>query len=380
MAGGPLKGVKIIELAGLGAGPMAVMMLADMGADVIRIDRIQSTSMDRWDRKYDVCGRTRRSIAIDLRKPSGAELALSLIDGADGLIESFRPGVAERLGFGPDVCLQRNPRLVYGRMTGWGQEGPLAARAGHDLSYIALTGALASIGRQGQPPTPPLNLVGDGCGAMLMAFGMVCALHETLRSGQGQVVDAAMMDAASLVYAPFFTLALAGKVKLERGVNAGDGGAPYYDAYETADGQYVSVAAMEPQFYARLIELMGLSASDLPEQNDRTRWPEMKRLFADQFKLRTRDEWIALLQDEDTCFAPVLLADEAPAHPHAVARQAYCEVSGVLQPSPAPRFARSGVAAPTTPPERGQDTDAILLELGISEQEIARLRAEGIIG
>lgn len=379
MGKGPLHGVKIIEIAGLGAGPMAAMMLADMGADVIRIDRLEPTSMDQWARNLDVCGRTRRSVAINLRNAEGVALALRLIEGADGLIESFRPGVAERLGIGPEVCLQRNPRLVYGRMTGWGQEGPLASRAGHDLNYIALTGALNAIGRKGQPPTPPLNLVGDGAGAMLMAFGMVCGLNEALRSGKGQVVDAAMVDGASLVFAPFFTLMAAGHLSPDRGSNAGDSGAPYYDVYVTADGKYISVAALEPQFYAKLVELMGLDQADLPQQNDRSAWPAMKEIFAARIAMHTRDQWIAKLGDEDTCFAPVLTVAEAIEHPHAIARGAYCEVDGVMQPAPAPRFSRSGVAEPGVPPARGRDTDSVLSGLGITAAEIRTLRDNGIV-
>lgn len=377
---GPLNGVQIIEVAGLGAGPMAAMMLADMGADVIRIDRMEPTSMDQWSRNYDVTGRTRRSVAINLRKPEGVALALRLIERADGLIESFRPGVAERLGVGPEVCLERNPRLVYGRMTGWGQDGPLAPRAGHDLNYIAVTGALNAIGRKGHAPTPPLNLVGDGCGAMLMAYGMVCGLFETTRSGQGQVVDAAMIDGAALVFAPFFALAAGERLSPERGSNAGDSGAPYYDAYETADGKFISVAAMEPQFYAKLVALMGLDHATLPPQNERSAWPAMKEIFAERIATRTRAEWMAILGDEDTCFAPVLTVAEAIAHPHAIARDAYREVAGVMQPAPAPRFSRSGIAEPTEPPTRGRDTDSVLIELGLSATDIQFLRDGGIVG
>lgn len=379
MGAGPLNGISIVEVTGLGAGPMAAMMLADMGAEVIRIDRPGPTMMDNWPRAYDVCGRSRRSIAIDLRRPEGVELALRLIDRADGLIEAFRPGVAERLGIGPSVCRARNPHLVYGRMTGWGQDGPLAQRAGHDLNYVALSGALNAIGRKGAPPTPPLNLVGDGTGAMLMAYGMVCGLLEASRSREGQVVDAAMVDGASLVFAPILAMTLGGLVSGERGTNGGDGGAPYYDAYETADGKFVSVAAMEPQFYARLLALTGLDAAELPAQNDRSAWPAMKAIFARRFATRTQDEWVALLGNEDTCFAPVLTAAQAVAHPQALARRAHVEVAGVTQPAPAPRFSRSGEAAPTESAGPGRDTDAILADLGLTDSERATLRASGVV-
>ena len=379
MAGGPLNGIRIIEVTGLGAGPMAAMMLADMGAEVIRIDRPGPTMMDNWPRAYDVCGRSRRSIAIDLRKPEGAELALRLIDGADGLIEAFRPGVAERLGIGPEVCLERNPRLVYGRMTGWGQQGPLAQRAGHDINYIALSGALDAIGRKDQAPTPPLNLVGDGTGAMLMAFGMVCGLLEAFRSGKGQVVDAAMVDGASLVFAPVMAMTLGGLLKGERGTNGGDGGAPFYDAYATSDGKYISVGAMEPQFYAKLTQLMGLDAASLPKQHNRAAWPEIKAIFARCFGSRTQAQWVALLGDEDTCFAPVLTAAEAVVHPQALARRAHVEVAGVTQPAPAPRFSRSGETGPLPPVTPGHDSNAIMDELGLDEGRQAALRNSGVV-
>lgn len=304
---------------------------------------------------------------------------MRLIETADGIIEAFRSGVAERLGIGPQDCLARNPRLVYGRMTGWGQEGPLAARAGHDLNYIALTAALAAIGRAGQKPTPPLNLVGDGSGAMLMAFGMVCGLLETQRSGQGQVIDAAMMDAAALVFSLFSVLATNGYVKLEHGSNAGDSGAPFYEVYETADGALICVAAMEPQFYVRLLAKMELDPATLPDQNDRAAWPAMKAIFAERFLTRTQAEWVAQLCDEDTCFAPVLNAAEAITHPHAVARHGYCEVAGVTQPVPAPRLSRSGTPEPAEPPEPGRDSTYVLAELGMGAHDIAALRAAGIV-
>jgi len=379
MGKGPLEGIRIVEFAGLGAAPLAAMMLADMGADIVRIDRLGPTMWDNLPREFDVCARSRKSIALDMKKPGGLELALQLVDGADGLIEGFRPGVAERLGFGPEVCLAHNPRLVYGRMTGWGQEGPLASHAGHDINYIALSGALAAIGREGQPPTPPLNLVGDGCGGMLMAFGLVCALLEAQRSGEGQVVDAAMVDAASLVYAPALAFAAAREAAPERGTGEADSGAPYYDAYETSDGFYVSVGAMEPQFYRRLVECMGFDPDVLPDRDDKANWPNLKAMFAERIATRTRDEWVEVLGEENTCFAPVLDAREAIGHPHAVARKAYREVGGVHQPAPAPRFSRSGETEPGAPALPGADTDEVLRQLGLAEADIAALRSAGIV-
>jgi len=379
MGKGPLKGYRIVEFAGLGAAPLAAMMLADVGADVVRIDRLGPTLMDDWPREFDVSARSRKSIALDMKKPEGLELALRLIDAADGLIEGFRPGVAERLGFGPDTCLARNPKLVYGRMTGWGQEGPLSSHAGHDINYIALSGALAAIGREGQPPTPPLNLVGDGCGGMLMAFGMVCGLLDAQGSGEGQVIDAAMLDAASLVYAPAFAFAAAREKPLARGTGDVDSGAPYYDAYETSDGHYVTVGAMEPQFYRRLTDLIGFDFNALPDRNDKANWPALKALFAERFATRSREEWVEILGEDNTCFAPVLTAQEAISHPHAVARKAYRDVGGVHQPAPAPRFLRSGETEPGKPAFPGADTDEVLAQLGLSDQAIASLREAGVV-
>src|SRR6266508_4220945 len=276
---GPLAGLKIIELAGIGPGPMTAMMLGDMGADVVRIDRARSGPMERLvEPRYSVHGRSRRSVAVDLQKPGAAEVVLRLIESADGLVEPFRPGVTERLGIGPDDCLARNPKLVYGRMTGWGQDGPYASAAGHDINYIALSGALHAIGRAGEPPVPPLNLVGDfGGGGMLLAFGMVCGLLEAQRSGRGQVVDAAMVDGAALLFGALFGLHAAGIWKDERGVNMLDSGAPFYDVYETRDGKYVSIGSIEPQFYTLLLEKLGLAGAEFPAQMDRERWPEMKQ-------------------------------------------------------------------------------------------------------
>jgi alpha-methylacyl-CoA racemase len=373
--------MRIIELAGIGPGPMAAMMLGDMGADVIRIDRPKPGPIDGLaDRRYSVHNRSRRSVVVDLSKPGSAQVVLRIAASADGLIEPLRPGVAERLGIGPDACLKANPRLVYGRITGWGQDGPLAKAAGHDINYIALTGALHAIGREGQPPVPPLNLVGDfGGGGMLLAFGMVCGLLEAERSGKGQVIDAAMVDGAALLFASIFGWHAAGLWEDARARNLVDGGAPFYDVYETKDGKHVCVGSLEPQFYAQLVERTGLAKEDLPAQMDRASWPGMKQRLTAIFKTRTRDEWCALMEGTDVCFAPVLSIAEAPRHPHSVARQAYVDVEGVLQPAPAPRFSRTAPAVKNAAPERGTHTGAVLAESGFSEGEITDLRASGVV-
>jgi alpha-methylacyl-CoA racemase len=378
---GPLAGLKIIELAGIGPGPMTAMMLGDMGADVVRIDRARSGPMERLvEPRYSVHGRSRRSVAVDLQKPGAAEVVLRLTESADGLIEPFRPGVAERLGIGPSLCLARNPKLVYGRMTGWGQEGPLARAAGHDINYIALTGALHAIGRAGEPPVPPLNLVGDfGGGGMLLAFGMVCGLLEAQRSGRGQVVDAAMVDGAALLFGGIFGLHAAGVWADRRGVNLLDSGAPFYDVYETADGKFVAIGSLEPQFYALLLEKAGLAADGLPAQHDRTWWPELRQRLTAAFKTKTRDEWCRVMEGSDVCFAPVLTIAEAPQHPHARAREAYVEVEGVLQPAPAPRFSRTPPEIPSAAPARGAQTDEVLTDHGFTPGEVKELRETGVI-
>jgi alpha-methylacyl-CoA racemase len=378
---GPLAGVKIIELAGIGPGPMGAMLLGDMGADVVRVDRATPGAMEHLaDPRHAVHNRSRRSIAVDLRKPEGARVVLRLAAGADGLIEPFRPGVAERLGIGPGPCLEANPRLVYGRMTGWGQEGPLAPAAGHDINYIALTGLLHAIGRAGERPVPPLNLVGDfGGGGMLLAFGMVCGLLEAQRSGRGQVVDAAMVDGAALLFGAIFGMHAAGRWADERGVNLLDSGAHFYEVYETGDGKFVAVGALEPQFYALLLEKTGLAGEPLPSQMDRARWPEMKQRLAAVFKTRTRDEWCALMEGTDVCFAPVLSIAEAPHHHHARARAGYVDVDGVAQPAPAPRFSRTPAEVTSAAPRRGAHTDEILREHGFAAGEIAALRDGGVV-
>jgi alpha-methylacyl-CoA racemase len=380
---GPLTGYRIIELAGIGPAPMAAMMMGDMGADIVRVDRVKTHVMDRFaDPKFNVHGRSRRSVAVDLQKPEGAEVVLRLCKTADGIMEPFRPGVAERLGVGPDACLKANPKIVYGRMTGWGQTGPLAKAAGHDQNYIALTGALHAIGRKGQKPVPPLNLVGDfGGGGMLLAYGMVCGLLEAQKSGKGQVVDAAMVDGAALLLGALYGMAGAGLWNdKEREVNMLDGGAHFYDTYETKDGKYVSIGSIEPQFYALLLEKTGLANQALPPQHDRAQWPMMKQKLEEVFKTKTRDEWCAIMEGSDVCFAPVLTMSEAKHHPAAKARNAYVDVAGFDQPAPAPRFSRTVEATPKPAPKRGSDTEEVLEQSGFSAAEIAELKKSGIVG
>jgi len=376
---GPLNGFTIVELAGIGPGPMGAMMLADMGADVIRVDRGGSAARNRLVKgEHDVHGRSRRSIAVDLQTADGQEIVRRLAASADGLIDPFRPGVAERLNIGPDECLRLNPRLVYCRMTGWGQDGPLAKAAGHDINYIALTGLLHAIGRKGDKPVPPLNLVGDfGGGGMLLAFGMVCGLLETQRSGKGQVVDVAMTDGAALLFGALSGLHASGYWTDERGANLLDSGAPFYDVYETSDGRYVSIGAIEPQFYAILLDKLGLANAALPPQMERAAWPALKERFAEIFKTRTRDEWCQIMEGTDICFAPVLGIGEAPQHPHNEARRAYVDVGGALQPAPGPRFSRTPGEVAGVSPEPGAHTDEVLARLGYSPSEIEALRRAG---
>lgn len=376
---GPLSGLKLIEVAGIGPGPMAAMMLGDLGADIIRVDRVNPNTPSRYaDPRYNVHGRSRRSIAVDLQKPGGADIVLRLAERADGLMEPFRPGVAERLGIGPEIALRRNPKLVYGRMTGWGQEGPLAKAAGHDINYIALSGALHAIGPRDKP-VPPLNLVGDfGGGGMLLAFGMVCALLEASRSGQGQVVDAAMVDGTAALFGGVIGMHAAGLWQNERESNFVDGGAHYYGTYETKDGKFVCIGSIEPQFYKLLLEKTGLAGQDLPEQLDRKSWPQMRERLAAVFRGKTRDEWCAIMEGTDICFAPVLSVAEAPEHPHARARNAYVDIGGVKQPGPAPRFSRTPGEVRAAP-ERGAHTDDVLGAHGFGADEIAALKAERVI-
>jgi alpha-methylacyl-CoA racemase len=376
---GPLTGLRVVELASIGPGPLCAMLLADLGADVLRIDRTEPSGLGvPMDVKFEVSGRNRRSVALDIKQAAGRDAALRLIDRADVLIEGWRPGVAERLGLGPEVCHARNPGLVFGRMTGFGQTGPLAQAAGHDLNYIALTGALHAIGGKDKP-VPPLNLVGDyGGGALYLAFGLLAALFERNRSGRGQVVDAAMVDGASSLMSIFHGLAASGAWDVnQRAANLLDGGAPFYDTYATADGRWVSIGSLEPKFFAELVQRTGIDASYVKRQYDRRCWPEMRAALTAVFASKTRDEWCALMEGTDVCFAPVLTLAEVGQHPHAQARGGYIEVGGVVQPAPAPRFSRSQPAAPRPAVKPGSHTDAILAEAGFSADEIAALRAAG---
>jgi alpha-methylacyl-CoA racemase len=381
---GPLTGVRVVELAGIGPGPFAAMLLADLGADVIRVDRVQAVAAPGRPSR-DVVNRGRRSIAVDLKHPAGRGTVLRLAERADVLIEGFRPGVAERLGLGPDDCAGVNPRLVYGRMTGWGQDGPYAPHAGHDINYISLAGALHACRRAGEAPVPPLNLLGDyGGGGMFLAFGVVCALLEAGRSGRGQVVDAAMVDGVATLTTMFYALRAMGVWADEPGTNLLDTGAPFYDLYECADGGYVSVGALEPQFYAELVRRTGFEAdvpaADVAPQQDRASWPARKAAMAALFRSRARDEWCALLEHTDVCFAPVLSWTEAPAHPHNRARGTFVEHAGVVQPAPAPRFSRTPGALARPPASPGEHTDEVLGELGLSAGEVAALRSAGAVG
>jgi alpha-methylacyl-CoA racemase len=373
---GPLAGLKIIEIAGIGPGPFCAMMLADMGAEVIRVDRAGSVmGGDPATPPADVLNRGRRSIGVDLKHPDGVEAVLSLIEVADGLIEGFRPGVMERLGLGPDAALARNPKLVYGRMTGWGQDGPYAPTAGHDINYIALAGALDPIGRRGEAPVPPLNLVGDfGGGGMLLAYGLVCGLLNAQRTGQGQVVDAAMVDGAAVLTTMFHAFRAMGIWEDERGTNLLDTGAHFYDVYETADGKFVSIGSIEPQFYAELLRLTGLDGEDLPWQHDKPQWPSLKERMAAVFKAKTRDEWCELMEGSDVCFAPVLSLGEAPGHPHNVHRQTFLDLDGVVQPAPAPRFSATPASVQRPPAHAGQHTDEVLAAWGFDADRITKLR------
>jgi len=376
---GPLAGLRVVEFEAIGPGPFAGMMLADMGADVLLLDRPVDADLGiRQQRRFDVMRRGRRSLVVDLKTPAGIATALRVCDKADALIEGFRPGVMERLGLGPDVVLARNPRLVYGRMTGWGQRGPLAERAGHDIDYIAVAGVLNAIGRAGDAPLPPLNLVGDfGGGGLLLAFGIACGVIEARTSGRGQVVDAAMVDGAALLAAMFSGFMASGIWRDERGTNILDSGAPWYDTYETRDGRHVAVGAIETKFYAELLARLGLDAALAKTQHDRTTWPALRETLAARFRERTRDEWAAVFADADACVAPVLTFAESRAHPQVVARGGAIEIDGVAQPAPAPRFARTPGAATRPPPERGSGGAEALAEWGFGAEEIAALRAPG---
>jgi alpha-methylacyl-CoA racemase len=356
------------------------MLLADMGADVVLVDRPFDPQLGvNLERKYDLMLRGRRSVALDLKSANGAAALLQLAARADVLLEGFRPGVLERLSVGPDVLLSRNPKLVVGRMTGWGQSGPLAARAGHDIDYIALSGALHAIGHAGDRPVPPLNLVADfGGGGTLLAFGVTAALVEARRSGKGQVIDAAMFEGASLLSTMFHGMAAAGRWEDTRGVNMLDSGAPWYDTYETSDGQFIAIGAIEPKFYQELLERLGLASAQLPAQNDRAGWPALRKRFAEIFRTRTRDEWVRVFADSDACFAPVLTFTEAQSHPHQVARCSHVEVGGIEQPAPAPRFSRTPGRVRHPAPERGVLGGEALSDWGFAPAEIEHLRTLGL--
>lgn len=377
---GPLAGLRIIELQGIGPGPFCGMMLADMGAEVIRVDRTGAPGGVARAEKFDLLARGRRSIRLNLKSEEGIAVLMRLVEKSDGLIEGFRPGVIERLGIGPDVLLERNPGIVVGRMTGWGQEGPISSIAGHDINYIALTGALFNMGVKGGPPAPPLNLVGDfGGGGMFLAFGMVSAILSAQKTGKGQVVDAAMVDGASVLSTSFFGQMAAGKLHEGRGEHPLNGASHYYDAYECSDGEYISIASVEPQFYAELKQLLELSEEEFGVQSDFKLWPNQKAKIKALFLTKTRDAWVDILQQSDVCFAPVLRFAEAPEHPHAKARNAFVEVDGLVQPAPAPRFSGTPAEVSGPPAKRGQHTNDILSDWGYSADEISALHTNNAV-
>ena len=374
---GPLSGIKIIELAGIGPGPFCGMLLSDMGAEVIRVDRAGAVL-----RGQDVLTRGRKSIAVNLKSEQGRETILKLCESADAIFEGFRPGVTERLGLGPEDCMARNEKIVYGRMTGWGQEGPMANAAGHDINYIALSGALSAIGPKDGKPVPPLNLVGDfGGGGMVLAFGIVACdiLRQQRKSGKGQVVDTAMVDGAALLMSMFYTMTAMGGWNPERGTNLLDSGAHFYDTYETSDGEYVSLGSIEPQFYALLIEKAGLDPEQFAPQMDRSQWGKLKDKLTEVFKTKTRDQWCEIMEGSDVCFAPVLSLTEAAEHPHNIHRKTFSELDGVLQPSPAPRFSRTEPELTHSSRQPGQDTLEVLKDAGISQESIDLMLASGAI-
>ena len=377
---GPLAGIRVVELAAIGPAPYGVMLLADLGAEVVRVDRA-AAARGGLGAEASMIGlsRNRRSVAVDLKHPRGLEVVQRLTDAADVLVEGFRPGVAERLGVGPDDLRGRNPRLIYARMTGWGQDGPWAARAGHDIDYAAIAGALHTVGRPDEPPPPPVNYLADfGGGGTFPAIGVLAALVERERSGEGQVIDAAMVDGAASLTAFLHGLKTLGAWTTERGRNLLDGGAPYYDTYRCADGRFIAVGALEPQFHAELCERLGLDPAEWP-QHDQDRWPEQRTWLAEVFATRTRDEWAEVFEGSDACVAPVLDLDEAPRHPHNVARGTFSDAFGVTQPAPAPRLSRTPGAITTPPPDPGQHTDEVLAEVGFDDAAIAVLRQAGAI-
>lgn len=375
---GPLNGYTVIELAGIGPAPMGGMMLADMGAELIRIDRIGGADPRITEK---VSGRGKKSVVLDLKNPRGVETFLRMVENADVLIDPYRPGVCEKLGIGPDVCQQRNPKLVFARMTGWGQDGPLAHAAGHDINYIAITGALYAMGRKDEKPVPPLNLVGDmGGGGMLLVTGVLAALLEAANSGQGQVIDVAMVDGAAQLMWMFHGLEAMGVWDAsQRGSNMLDGGAHFYDTYECADGEYIALGSIEPQFYARLITMAELPESDFADQNNREAWPQMKEQLAAVIAGKTQAEWCELMEGTDVCFAPVLSFKDAPNHPANIARKTYIEVDGLTQPAPAPRFSRTASGVAHGVHAAGEDTGATMRAMGFAEQEISELKEAGVI-
>lgn len=380
---GPLAGLKVLEFAGIGPGPFCGMVLADMGAEVLRIDRAGGSALPiDLDPALDVLNRGRRSVLLDLKNPLAVETVLAMCSRADALIEGYRPGVMERLGLGPADCMRRNPRLIYGRMTGWGQDGPLAKSAGHDINYIAASGVLHTIGRSGQLPVPPAGFVGDmGGGGLLLAFGVVCAVLESRSSGLGQVIDAAMVEGSSLLAAGLHGMMAMGLFDARRwGVNMGDTGAHFYEVYETRDAKLVAVGALEPRFYAELLAGLGLDPAGLPAQMDQSSWPEMKQRFAAIFRGRTRDEWEAVFDGRDACFAPVLSMIEAPRGAHMQARGSFTEIKGVVQPSPAPRFSRTQPCLSRPPPRPGEHSEQALADWQLPEQDIRALRESGALG
>jgi alpha-methylacyl-CoA racemase len=376
---GPLKGVKIVEVGGIGAAPFAGMMLSDMGADIVRVERKGHKS--KLGSKFEFMLRGRRSIGVDLKRPEGVETVLRLASQGEALLEGFRPGAMEKMGLGPDICMKRNPRLVYGRMTGWGQEGPLSHAAGHDINFIALAGALHAIGEKGGKPVPPLNLLGDiSGGGLLLAFGVVCALMESQKSGKGQVIDAAMVDGVAALLTPIYGMWAAGKWDDERGTNLLDGGAHFYDTYETLDGKWVSIGSIEPRFYDLLLKHAGVvNIADFEPKMDRAVWPRLKEQLVRVFKTKTRDEWCEIMEGTDVCFAPVLSLDEAVKHHHNMDRKTFIEIEGLTHPAPAPRFSRTRAEVQRPPPTPGEHTESVLSDWGFSRSEIRDLKTSGVI-
>jgi len=374
---GPLKGLKIIEMAGIGPGPFCGMVLADLGAEIIKVDRASAIGTGS---KQEASNRGKKSIAVDLKSEEGVEVVFKLVEKADAIFEGFRPGVMERLGLGPNDCLKRNERIVFGRMTGWGQEGPLAKAAGHDINYISLSGALAAIGRPGSPPVPPLNLVGDfGGGGMLLALGLVAALFESKQSKKGQVVDAAMTDGSALLMTMIYTMQSLGMWKTTLGSNLLDGGSHFYDTYECEDGKFISIGSIEPQFYELLCQIAGLDKSIFGKQMSRDSWPKQKEEIKKIFLNKTRDEWCELMEGTDICFAPVLDMSEAPKHPHNIERKTFIELEGVTQPAPAPRFSRTEPEISSSPSVVGENTDEVLISMGFSQEDIDSLKISGAV-